>query len=43
MVKTFVLMIARSVLKLGHLGQKLGHQARSKENLVNILEVKFLK
>ena len=25
------------------LGQKLGHQAKSKENLVNFLEVKFFK
>ena len=28
--------------KLDHLGEKLGHQAKSKENLVNILEVTFL-
>ena len=39
----FVLMISRSSLKLGHLGQKLGHQAKSKENLVNTPEVKFFK
>ena len=36
-------MISRLSLKLGHLGQKLGHQAKSKENLANILAVTFLK
>ena len=36
-------MISMSSLKLGHLGQKLGHQAKSKENLFNTLAVTFLK
>ena len=39
----FVLMISRSDLKLGDLTSKLGHQAKSKENLVNTPEVTFLK
>ena len=30
----FVLMISRSDLKLGYMGSKIGHQAKSKENLV---------
>ena len=34
---------SRSSLKLGHLGQKLGHQVKSKENLVNIPKVTFFK
>ena len=38
-----VLMILRSNSKLGHLGQKLGHRAKSKENFVNTLEVTYLK
>ena len=38
----FDLMISRSGSKLGHLGQKLGHRAKSKENLVNTLVVTFL-
>ena len=36
----FVLMIC---LKLGHVGQNLGHRAKSAENLVNTLAVTFLK
>ena len=32
-------MIFRSSLKLDHLRSKLGHQAKSKENLVDTLEV----
>ena len=36
-------MISRPSLKLGHLGSKLGHLAKSKENLVDALEVTFLK
>ena len=39
----FVLMISRSSFKLGHRGSKIGHQAKSKENLVNTLEVTFFK
>ena len=39
----YVLMISRSSSKLGHLGSKLGHQAKSKENLVNTLAITFLK
>ena len=39
----FVLMISRSSSKLGHQGSKIGHQAKSKENLVNTLEVTFFK
>ena len=39
----FVLKISRSNLKLGISGQKLGHWAKSKENLVNTLEVTVLK
>ena len=39
----FVLLISRSCLKLGHVGQKLGHQAKPAENLVNTLAVTFLK
>ena len=35
-------MISRSSLKLGHY-QELGHLAKSKENLVDALEVTFLK
>ena len=41
--KKFVLMISRLSSKLDHSGSKLGHQAKSKENLVNIEEVMFLK
>ena len=33
----------RSSLKLGYFGSKLGHAARSNKNLVNMLEVTFLK
>ena len=33
------MMISRSRSKLGHWGQKLGHQAKSKETLVNTPEV----
>ena len=36
-------MFSRSSSKLRHLESKLGHQAKSKENLVDTLEVKFLK
>ena len=36
-------LISRSSLKLGHLGQKLGHLAKLAENLVNILAVTFFK
>ena len=39
----FVLMIFSSNLKLGHLDSKLGHQAKSKEKLVNTLEVQISK
>ena len=39
----FVLMISRSSLKLGYLGQKLVHLAKSAENLVNTLVVTFFK
>ena len=39
----FILMISRSSSKLGHLDQKLGHQAISKENLVDTLAVIFFK
>ena len=39
----FALIISRTSLKLGHLGKKLGHQIKSKENLVNILVVTFFK
>ena len=39
----FVLMISRSSLKLGHLGSKLGHLAKSKENLVDALQVTFFE
>ena len=39
----FVLMISRSRLKLGTWGQKLGHQAKSMENLVNTLAVTFFQ
>ena len=42
LVNMFVLMISRSGLKLGHLGQKLGDLAKSAENLVNTLAVTFL-
>lgn len=35
----FIFMYSQMSLKLGHVGQKLGHQVRSKENLVNILDV----
>ena len=37
----FVLVSSRSSLKMGHLGKKLGHQAKSAENLVNTLAVTF--
>ena len=36
-------MILRSGSILGHLGSILGHQASSKENLFNTVEVTFLK
>ena len=39
----FVLMISRSNSKLGHMGQKLGHQAKSAENFVNTAEVTIFK
>ena len=39
----FILMISRSSLKLVTWYQKLGHLANSKENLVDALEVTFLK
>ena len=37
MLKTFVLMISRSSLKLVTWSLKVGHQAKSRENLVNTL------
>ena len=39
----FLLVISRSILKLGHMGQKIGHQAKLKEDLVITLEVTFFK
>ena len=39
----FVLMISSQVRNWVTWGQKLGHQAKSKENLVNTLVVTFLK
>ena len=43
-VLMLVLMISRSSLKLGQVwSQKPGHQAKSKDDLVNNLEVTFLK
>ena len=38
-----VMMISWSSLKLGHLGSKIGHQAKSAENLVNTLAITFFK
>ena len=39
----FSLISSRSGLKLGHLGQTLGHLAKSAENLVNTLVVTFFE
>ena len=39
----FAPLKSRSSSKLGHLGSKLGHQDKSKENIVNTLEVPFFK
>ena len=38
----FAFIKSRSSLKLGHLGSKYEHQAKSKENLFNAPEVTFL-
>ena len=35
----FVSMVSRSDLELGHLESNLGHQVKSKENLIKTLEV----
>ena len=42
LLKMFVLLISRSRSKLDHFGKKLGHWAKSNEDLFNTLEVIFL-